>query len=157
MTLPKHLRTRWRYLAVGIETAPDAAIDRRDVQGAVWGAARALVGDAGSADLDLTVVRFRFADGDGAAVVRTERGAVERARAALACVDGIAGREVGLAVRGVSGTVRACEEKYIRGRQEAAGQRRVVFEDAERSAVVRGERVDVRTDAGFANATALDL
>ncbi|MFC6754912.1 ribonuclease P, partial [Halorubrum tibetense] len=33
--LPKHLRPRWRYLALGIEAWPDADVDRRAFQRAL--------------------------------------------------------------------------------------------------------------------------
>ncbi|MFB6073850.1 MAG: Rpp14/Pop5 family protein [Haloarculaceae archaeon] len=155
--LPKHLRPRWRYLGVGLEAWPDDAVDRSEFQRAVWAAARDLYGDAGSAALDLTVLRCSCADGSGSAVVRTHRGEVDRARAVLACLERVADHPVGVRVRGVSGTVRACEEKYIRREGEPTRQRRVAFEDAERRAVVRGRRADVRVDDGFAGATELDL
>ena len=155
--LPKHLRPRWRYLGVAVETWPDADFDRRAFQREAWYAAQNLLGDAGSADLDLSVLRFELADGEGVAVVRTRRGEEDRARAALACVTDVDGAPVGVRVRGTSGTVRACEEKYIRRRREPPDQRHVVFEDAETTAVVRDGSVDVRTDDAFAGATTLDL
>jgi ribonuclease P/MRP protein subunit POP5 len=155
--LPKHLQPRWRYLGVSIEAYPDADIDRRALQRALWYAAQNLVGDAGSADLDLTVLRFTFADGRGSAVVRTRRGETDRARAVIGTLSAIDGNPVGSRVRGTSGTVRACEEKYIRRQTEAPDQRRVVFEGTERPAVVRGDAVDVRTDDGFSGATELDI
>src|SRR6056297_2826826 len=141
--LPKHLRPRWRYLAVAIEAWPDADFDRRDFQRSLWFSAQNLLGDAGSADADLTVLQFEFEDGRGEAVVRARRGRADDARAALACVDEIHGDPVGVRVDGISGTVRACEEKYLRGGTEFSGERKVVFGDAQRSALVRGDRLDV--------------
>ena len=47
-----------------------------------------------------------------------QEGEDERARAAIASVGSIDGQPVGTRVRGASGTVRACEEKYIGGRPE---------------------------------------
>jgi len=155
--LPKHLQPRWRYLAVGLEAWPDAEIGRRAFQREVWFAAQNLVGDAGSAAVDLSVVRFDFADGAGAAIVRARRGEVDRARAVLACVDAVDDAEVGVRVQGVSGTVRGCEEKYIHRRPEPTAQRNVVFENAERRAVGRDGRIDVRADDAFVGATELDL
>lgn len=155
--LPKHLQPRWRYLAVGLETWPDAAVDRRSFQAAVWDAARALLGDPGSADADLTVLRFEFDGGAGQAIVRVRRDEVTRGRAALACVDEIDGHPVGLAVLGASGTIRACEENYLSGRPQASGERTVAFDGADRSAVVRGPRLDVAGDDGFTGATNLDF
>jgi ribonuclease P/MRP protein subunit POP5 len=155
--LPKHLRQRWRYLAVGIETWPDATFGRRDFQRELWYAAQNLVGDAGSADLDLTVLRFDVAGGDGAAVVRTRRGEESRARAALACLSTVDDRPVGVRVQGVSGTVRACEEKYIHRGGKPPEQRHVAFEDATEPAIVRDGAVDVRTADGYSGATTLDF
>lgn len=155
--LPKHLRPRWRYLAVRLETVPDGELTRRSFQGAVWQAARTLVGDAGAAGLDLTVIRFSAADGDGEAVVRTRRGETDDARAVLASIRTVDGDPVGLRVVGISGTVRACEEKYLGRHAEATEQRTVVFDDAERRAAVRDDRVDVRVDGTDVGATTLDL
>ncbi|WP_232685760.1 Rpp14/Pop5 family protein [Halobacterium zhouii] len=154
--LPKHLRPRWRYLAVELESWPDADVSRREFQRSVWFAAQNLYGDAGSADADLRVLQFDLGSGDGEALVRARRGEVERARAAIACVDEVHGDPVRVAVRGVSGTVRAAEEKYLGNPTEIADEQRVVFEDESRRAVVRGERVDVDCEDGFAGATRFD-
>ena len=155
--LPKHLTPRWRYLAVVIETWPDAAFDRRGLQRDVWYAAQNLIGDAGSADVDLSVVRFRDYDGGAEAVVRVRRGETDRARAVLACLDAVDGDPVGVRVAGTSGTVRACEEKYMGGPPERTGQSDVVFEGRERTVVTRDGRADVRADGAYLGATALDI
>jgi ribonuclease P/MRP protein subunit POP5 len=155
--LPKHLQPRWRYLAVTIETWPDAEFDRGDYQRELWYAAQNLLGDAASAELDLTVVRFRRSDAEGDAVIRVRRGEVDRGRAVLACLDSVAGDPVGQRVRGVSGTVRACEEKYLGRAPEPTNQRNVAFADGDRRASVRGRRVDVRLSDEYAGATELDL
>jgi len=155
--LPKHLRPRWRYLAVEIESTPDAEIDRGSFQRELWYAAGNLLGDPGSADADLTVYSFSFADGVGETIVRVRRGETDAARAALACVDAVDGEPVGVVVRGVSGTVRACEERYLGRRTGRFEQRHVVFADADRPAVSRGEAVDVSMPTGFVSATELDF
>jgi len=155
--LPKHLRPRRRYLAVAIEGWPDADLDRRAFQRSLWFAAQNLLGDAGSADADLTVLQFEFSEGTGEAIVRARRGHTDDARAALACVDEVGDDPVGVRVSGISGTVRACEEKYLRGGSQIPGERKVVFEDAQRSAVERNGLLDVRTDGAFAGATELDF
>jgi ribonuclease P/MRP protein subunit POP5 len=155
--LPKHLRPRWRYLAVGIESWPNVSIERGPFQRQLWYAAQNLVGDVGSAAVDLTVLTFSFADGRGSAIVRVRRGEVDRARAVLASLSSIDRRDVGIRVRGVSGTVRACEEKYMGRGPESPEQRDVVFRNAERTAHVRPARVDVETEAAFAGATTLDI
>jgi len=155
--LPKHVRPRWRYLAVEIETWPEADIERGRFQRALWYGAQNLIGDAGSARVDLTVVSFEHRDGTGYAVVRTRRGEESDARAVVAAVDAVDGQAVGLRVCGISATVRACEEKYIRRRPEGTEQRYVAFGDADCDAIVQDGRVDVRTDDAFTGATELDL
>ena len=156
-TLPKHLRERWRYLGVGIEGWPDADFDRGTFQRQVWYAAQNLLGDVGSAEADLRVLGFEFSGGDGEAVVRVRHGHVRAARAALACVDEVDGAPVRVHVRGTSGTVRGCEEKYLGRGREPPEERTVAYRGADRAAVVRGDRVDVRTDGRFVGATHLDL
>jgi ribonuclease P/MRP protein subunit POP5 len=154
--LPKHLRPRWRYLAVGIEAWPDADLDRRSLQAAVWRSARHLLGDPGSADADLKVLRFRFDRGIGEAVVRTRRDEVEAGRAAMACIDAVEGQPVGIRIRGVSGTVRACEEKYL-GSGPELRDTNVAFESVDRRAVARDDLIDVRLDDAYVGATRLDI
>ena len=155
--LPKHLRPHWRYLAVGIETWPDADIGRRAFQRALWYAAGNLLGDAGSADADLTLLSFSHDGGEGEAIVRARHGHVDDARAVIGCVSEIDDDPVGIRVRGISGTVRACEERYMRRAGGNSTQRDVAFEDAERSAVVRGDARDIRTESGYVGAAAFDI
>lgn len=155
--LPKHLRPKWRYLAVGIESWPDAEISRRDFQRNLWYAGQNLLGDPGSADADLRVFSFRHENGVGEAVVRTRRDTVREARAALACIDEIDDQPAGVFVRGVSGTVRACEEKYLGRRPEGSEETTVVFGNADRAAVVRDGVVDVRAGDAYTGATDLDV
>jgi len=155
--LPKHLRPRWRYLAVRIESWPDASFDRGDFQGALWYATRTLLGDPGSAAVGPAVVRFDLSPPTGEAILRVRRGTVDRARAAVATVDAVAGDPVGLRVAGTSGTIRACEEKYLGGRAEPTGERTVVYERQERTAIVRSPRVDVRTGSAYLGAAESDL
>ena len=154
--LPKHLQPRWRYLAIELESWPGASFGRRSFQREVWYASQNLLGDPGSADADLTVVRFSFAGGVGQAIVRVRRGEAEPARAAIACIDEIDGHTVGVVVRGISGTIRAAEENYLHRRGQVSEERNVVFGNEERVAVVRDGSADVRLDEAFTGATDLD-
>lgn len=110
--LPKHLQPRYRYLAV--EIRGNGQLDRQRLQHAVWQSARRLLGDAGSAHADLTVVRFYHHDDTCEAVVRTRRSEDQAGRAAIACIDRIESRPVGIRILGTSGTIQSCEEKYLR-------------------------------------------
>ena len=103
--LPKHLRPRWRYLAVSVESTPDAEIDRATFQRQLWYAAQNLVGDAGSADVDLSVLSFTFEAGDGEAIVRVRRGEVDRGRAIVASLAQIDDAAVGARSRAIAAAV----------------------------------------------------
>lgn len=155
--LPKHLRPKWRYLAVGLETWPDAHLSRSDFQRSLWYAGQNLLGDPECASADLSVFEFGHRNGVGEAVVRTRRDTVEEARAAIACLDEIGGQEVGVFVRGVSGTVRSCEESYLGRGPEVSGENRVVFENADRPAVVRDGCVDIQVGDAQIGATDIDV
>jgi ribonuclease P/MRP protein subunit POP5 len=155
--LPKHLRPRWRYLAVELESWPDASLSRGAFQRELWYAAQNLVGDTGSADADLTVFSFAFERGRGETLVRARRGEVDAARAVLACVDAVDGHPLGLRVRGVSGTVRAAEERYLNRAPGIPEERTVAFDGDTRTAVVRSPVGDVAGPDGFTGATELDF
>lgn len=155
--LPKHLQPRWRYLGVAVETWGDAAVDRRSFQRALWYTAQNFVGDAGSAEADLRVVRFSVRDGAGGAVVRVRRGAVDEARAVLACVTEVNDEAVGLRVRGVSGTVAACSESYLAAPPAISAQRTVVVEGTDRPARTRDGVVDVLGPDDRLGATTRDI
>ena len=149
--LPKHLQPRWRYLGVGIESWPEASLSRGAFQRELWYAAQNLYGDAGSAEVDLTVLDLSFEDGVGETMVRARRGEVDRARAALACVDEVDGDPIRVRVRGVSGTVRAAIEQAnpdavlvaeSRPGREGVGVAERLAEDGDAS-------VTLTTDAAF--------
>lgn len=154
--LPKHMRPNWRYVAVGVEADPDVDLARGAFQRELWYSAQNLLGDAGSADADGTIVRFAARAGDAEAVVRARRGEVEPLRAALACIETVDGADVAVTIRGVSGTIRACQEKYLTSATEPSRRDDVSVDGASGRAVVRGERVAVADD-GWTYATTAEL
>ncbi|SIR82628.1 Rpp14/Pop5 family protein [Natronorubrum thiooxidans] len=154
--LPKHLQPRWRYLAVELESWPGESIGRRAFQRECWYAAQNLLGDPGSARADMTVIKFECTGKTGEAIVRVRRGETDPARAALSCIDEIDGAPVGISVCGISGTIRAAEEKYLGRREQDSKERNVVFGNEERVAVVQECVADVRLDEAFVGATDLD-
>ena len=155
--LPKHLQPRWRYLAVAIESWPDAAVGRRAFQRELWYAGQNLLGDPGSADADLRVMRFALDGGSGGAIVRVRRGEVDAARAAIACVDEIDGEPVGLRVSGVSGSVDAASESYLGDPAGSSTQEEVAFAGSEHPARSRDGAVDVAAPAGWVGATVQEI
>ena len=155
--LPKHLRPRYRYAAVEVETWPDADFDLQDLQRSVWFSAQNLLGDPGSADVDLRMVDGTLWRGGGEVLFRVRRSELDRARAAIACVEAVFDDPVRLRIRGVSGTIRAAEEKYIRGPPEEPREEQVVFRNDSRAAVLWDGRADVSLDGSFVGATPFDL
>ena len=156
-TTPKHLRPRWRYLGVGLETWPDVDLNRSAFQSALWESCRTLSGDVGGADADLTVYDFFFQHGRGEAVVKTHRGEVQLARAALGTISSVAGNPIRVRVRGVSGTVRGCEEKYLGRHRERIGETTVTVDGVERTGYRRGVAIDLQSEDTFVGATMLDI
>ncbi|MFB6110726.1 MAG: Rpp14/Pop5 family protein [Halodesulfurarchaeum sp.] len=155
--LPKHLQPRYRYLAVEIETWADLRVSASSLQDAIRTAARTLLGDAGSAELDLRLIETEIGPGGGAAIVRVRRGAVDRARAALACVESIEDTPVRVGVRGVGGTIRAAEESYMGGPPEPTGSEDVEYGDRTGVARRRADRVDLTLEGTRVGATPQDL
>ncbi len=151
--LPKHLRPRYRYLAVEIEAWPDAALDRQALQAAVWSAGRTLLGDAASAAVDLQVIEVDYWRGGGAAIVRVRRGETDAARAALATIERIAGEPVRVGVRGIGGTVKATRKHHLGGPPPQEATESIQFRGRNGTAVYRDDRVDVSVDGHFVGTT----
>lgn len=111
--LPKHLQPRYRYLAVELRASDHLSCSKESVQSACWRAARQLLGDRGSARIGLKVVKFRHQGQSIEMVVRVRRNTTSAARAALCCITNVDETSVGVYIRGTSGTIRSCEEKYL--------------------------------------------
>jgi ribonuclease P/MRP protein subunit POP5 len=126
-------------------------------QRTLWYAAQNLLGDPGSADAYLEVVTVEFWPGGGEAIIQVRRGEVDRARAAIACVDSIQKHPIGITVRGVSGTIRAGKEKYLYGPPKPHREETVVFNSETRNAHVVGDLVDVAVSGSFVGATQCDI
>lgn len=156
-SVPKHLRPRWRYLAIEVETWMGEAVEREALQATLWHATRSLLGDVQSATIELDLVRYTFEDGLGYGMLRVSRGRVDAVRAVLATVDAVDGTPVRLGVRGVSGTMKACEENYLGIDRQAVTHEIVTLDTVETRASVRAEAVDIDLETGCVGATNLDL
>lgn len=155
--IPKHLRPRWRYVAIEVETWLEAEVNRSTLQGALWEAARSLLGDIASASLGLDVLRYAFTNGMGVAIVRVRRGTVDQARAVIATIDQVDDTPVRLGIRGVSGSIKACEENYLGIDRQAVTHEIVTLDGVDMAATVCGEAVDLEVDTTTVGATNLDL
>lgn len=157
MTLPKHLRPRWRYLAIEIENSPAISLTQNEFRDALQQSVRSLFGDLGDARLEVRVMSFSHTNGYGTAIVRTHRETVTEARAAVACISAETIPTLGIRISGISGTVRACEEKYLGQETESLTENTVVYDGAERPAVIRGNDLEIQVGDAFIGATRLDI
>lgn len=154
---PKHLRPRWRYLAVEIEGFPDCELKRDTVKRALNDAIDELFGDSGNAKTRFRIFSFIANAHRAEAVIRTHRDAIAITRAGLACIDSVTDDPVRVFVRGISGTVRSCEEKFLGRDQELIRETAVVFDGVNRHAVKAGDEIDIKVNDGYVGATTLDI
>lgn len=155
--LPKHLRPRWRYIALEVTTWSDVHISRESFQRELWYSGQNLLGDPGGADAVLSVVHYEFEAGMADVLVKVRREETDRARAAIACVHEVEDIDVGIRVLGISGTMRAAEENYLGRHELAVDERNVVFDQDDRVGIIRGDVVTVKLETERVGATKLDL
>mgnify|MGYP006107473707 CR=1 FL=1 len=155
--LPKHLRPRYRYIVVSIESWPTAQLDKRTFQHAIWASTSRLFGDIGATTADLFLIRFEFSNGSGWGIIRTRRDALPIARSSIACISKINEFSVGIIVRGVSGTIKSCEDKYLSEPSEPVISGEHLFNTKMSPSFTRGNCIDIQTDTDFIGATHLDV
>ncbi|MFW5965756.1 MAG: Rpp14/Pop5 family protein [Halodesulfurarchaeum sp.] len=140
--LPKHLRPRYRYLAVEIEAPLGDPLEEPTFRETVARQSRSLLGDVGSAATDLRAVEIDLGDGGGTGLFRVRHDAVDRGRAVLACVSSVEGTPVRVGVRGVSGTIRAAREHLdvsLQGGERESAR----FRNRDVEVQRRGDRIDL--------------
>ncbi|NOZ58982.1 MAG: hypothetical protein GXO66_05340 [Euryarchaeota archaeon] len=111
--LPPALRMRKRYIAFCVES--DRAFSREEVARAIFSSALSMFGEAGVAEMSLTLLDFDEGEQEGF-VVCSHR-SVAQAIAALSLVSEISGERVHLRSLGTSGTVRALRRKFLNRRR----------------------------------------
>jgi len=155
--LPKHLRPRYRYIVVSIESWPTAKFDKRTFQHALWASTSRLFGDTGANAADLFLIQFEFSNGSGWGIIRTRRDALSIARPSIACISKINEFPVGILIRGVSGTIKSCKEKYLSEPSEPLISGELLFDTKISPSFTRGHCIDIQTDTDFIGATHLDV
>ena len=155
--LPKHLRPRYRYIVVSIESWPTAKFDKRTFQHALWASTSRLFGDTGANAADLFLIQFEFSNGSGWGIIRTHRDALPIARPSIACISKINEFPVGILIRGVGGTIKSCQEKYLSEPSEPVHSGELLFDTKISPSFTRGHCIDIQTDTDFIGATHLDV
>ncbi len=96
-------RVRRRYLALQVNI--EGKLDQREFIDAVWKAITQLFGEYGASQTGLTLLDYNE-DGK-TAVIRVSLIGLQQARAALASITHISGKEAAIHVTGVSGTIKS--------------------------------------------------
>ncbi len=144
-------------MVVSIESWPTANIDKRTFQHAIWTSTSRLFGDNGAATADLFLIRFEFSDGSGWGIIRTPRDALHMAKSSLACISQINEFPIGILIKGVSGTIKTCEEKYLSDLPTSIVSKELFFNNKLSSCFIRENSVDIKIDNDFIGATHLDV
>lgn len=105
------LRERRRYMAFQVLTKAD--IPPSDVAGAIWHSILNFLGELGTAQSEVWLVKSVYDEKNKMGLVRCGHTAVEHVRAALALVGRIGDVPVTIKVIGISGTISAARKKYF--------------------------------------------
>ncbi len=155
--IPKHLRPRYRYIVVSLESWSNSIIDKTSFQQSIWASVNRLFGDLGSAKSDLYLIRFEFHNGTGYGIIRTRRDSLHLARSGIACTSSVNGHPIGILVLGISGTIKSCEQKYLPVLKKSLVTGEVTFEGNSYSSTSYGELLDIKIDNDFIGATNMDI
>ena len=96
-------RVKRRYLALQLET--EGVPSEKEFMDAVWGAVARLYGEVGASMTSLALINLDMER--KVVVIRTSLATLDYVRASLASLTSVAGKEVGVHVLGVSGTIKA--------------------------------------------------
>jgi len=96
-------RVKRRYLALQLET--EGVPTEKEFMDAVWGAVARLYGEVGASMTSLALINLDVER--KVVVIRTSLATLDHVRASLASINSVAGKEAGVHVLGVSGTIKA--------------------------------------------------
>lgn len=96
-------RVKRRYLALQLEC--EVLPTEREFVDAVWASITRLYGEVGASQTGLALIDFDFER--GVAVIRVSLASLNLARAALASITSLVGKEGSVQVLSVSGTIKA--------------------------------------------------
>lgn len=155
--IPKHLRPRYRYIVVSLESWCNSIIDKTSFQQSIWVSANRLFGDLGSAKSDLYLVSFEFHNGMGYGIIRTRRDSLHLARSSISCISSINDCSIGILVLGIGGTLKSCRQKYLPVLKKSLVMGEVTFEGNSYPSISYGEYIDIEIDNDFIGATNMDI
>lgn len=108
--VPPTLRHGQRYLV--FEVVRDEAAPFDDVHGAIWHACLDLLGEAGTAALDLWIVKDLWNEKAQMGAVKVVPEKADTMRAVLACITRVGGKDAIVHVKGVAGTMKSARKRF---------------------------------------------
>ena len=109
--LPPSLRAKARYVI--FEVISEGHVVFEDVQKSVWNAVTEWLGELGSSEMRLWIVKNLYNDDKQLGVIKCAHDRVEHIRASLAFVKIIGETHAIVRVLGVTGTIKSARLKYL--------------------------------------------
>lgn len=109
--LPPSLRTKSRYIV--FEVISDGKVVFEDVQKAIWNSVAEWLGELGSSEARLWIVKNMYNDDKQIGIIKCSHDRVEHVRSSLAFVKIIGETRSIIRILGVSGTIKSARLKYI--------------------------------------------
>jgi len=109
--LPPSLRAKARYVV--FEVVSEGHVVFEDVQKAIWNAITEWLGEMGSSESRIWIVKNLYNDDKQIGVIKCAHDKVEHMRTSLAFVKIIGETRVAIRVLGVTGTIKSARLKYL--------------------------------------------
>lgn len=110
--LPPDIRIRERYIVFSI--MPKEKFSLEDVVKTIWSSLLQLFGEAGTSQFHVWIPSNLYNDKQGIGIIRCSHDHVQDVRAALALVKKIEDTPVLIRTLGVTGTIKAAKEKFLK-------------------------------------------
>ncbi len=109
--LPPTLRSKSRYVV--FEIISEVPVSYSDFMTALWSSSRDLLGDLGSSELRLWVVKNLYDAKNQHGVIKCSHDRVEQVRALLSTIKMVAEVHAIIKIIGVTGTIKSARNKYL--------------------------------------------
>ncbi len=110
-TLPPSLRTKGRYIV--FEILSENPVEYKDFTDALWNSLTSFLGEVGTADSQVRVLRNLYDSKSQRGVIRCGHDMVEHVRTGLSLISMIGESRVVIKVSGVTGTIKSARNKYL--------------------------------------------
>jgi len=109
--VPPSLRTKSRYII--FEAITESQVDFDYVSKSVWNAVSEFLGELGSSEVRLWLVKNLYNNERQVGVIKCSHDRVEQVRTALALVRSVGESRAIMRILGVTGTIKSAQLKYL--------------------------------------------